>query len=176
MRDNIPEEHYKPLYYALFESHMTYCITVFGTTSKSCSEQLFKIQKHCIRILFGDLEKYLDKFRTSARTRPFETQRLGAEFFCKEHTKPLFNQLGILAFQNLFNYQICLETLKTLKSRTPQSLFQLYVISTRNNQLYLMARADDRPYIKSWVNIWNNCIKLIARSETLTTNVRRKLD
>ena len=71
----------------------------------------------------------------------------------------MFNKLGILAFQNLFNYQICLETLKTIKSRTPQSLFQLYVISTRNNQLYLEARA----------NIWNNCIKLIARSETLTT-------
>ena len=32
-----------------------------------------------------------------------------------------------------------------------------------------MARADDTPYIKSRVNIWNNCIKLIARSETLTT-------
>ena len=170
MRDNIPEEHYKPLYYAFFESQMTYCITVFGTTSKTCSVKLFKIQKHCIRILFGDLEKYLDKFRTSARTRPFETQRLGAEFFYKEHTKPLFNKLGILAFQNLFNYQICLKTLKTLKSRTPQSLFQLYVISTRNNQLYLMARADDTLYIKSRVNyIWNNCIKLIARSETLTT-------
>ena len=45
---------------------------------------------------------------TLARTRPFEAQRLGAEFFCKEHTKPLFNKLGILAFQNLFNYQICL--------------------------------------------------------------------
>ena len=71
MRDNIPEEHYKPLYYALFESHMTYCITVFGTVSKTCSEKLFKIQKHCIRILFGDLEKYLGKFKTSARTRPF---------------------------------------------------------------------------------------------------------
>ena len=138
MRDNIPKEHYKPLYYALFESHTTYCITVFGTVSKPCSEKLYKIQKHCIRILFGDLEKYLDKFKTSANTRPFKTQRLGAEFFCKEHTKPLFTKLGILAFQNLFNYQICLETLKTLKSRTPQSLFQLYVVSTRNNQLGLM--------------------------------------
>ena len=88
---------------------------------------------------------------------------------CSKNTKPLFNKLAILAFQNLFNYQICLETLKTLKSRTPQSLFQLYVVSTRNNQLYLRARADETPYIKSRVNIWNNCIKLIARSETLTT-------
>ena len=38
------------------------------------------------------------------------------------------------------------------------------MVSTRNNQLYLRARADDTPYIKSRVNIWNNCIKLIARS------------
>ena len=139
---------------------MTYCITVVGTVSKTCSDKLFKIQKHCIRILFGDLEKYLDKFKTSAHTRPFETQRLGAEFFCKEHTKPLLNKLGILAFQNLFNYQICLETLKTLKSRSSQSLFQLYIVSRRNDQLYLSrarararARADDTPYIKSRVNI-----------------------
>ena len=43
------------------------------------------------------------------------------------------------------------------------------MVSTRNNQLYLGARANDTPYIKSGVNIWNNCIKLIARSETLTT-------
>ena len=122
---------------------MTNFITVFGTVSKTCTENLFKIQKHCIRILFGDLEKYLNKFKTSARTRPFETQRLGTEYFCKEHTKPLFNKLGVLAFQNLFNYQICLENLKNLKSRAPQSLFQLYVLSTRNNQVYLRARADD---------------------------------
>ena len=40
MRDNIPREHYKPLYYALFESHVTYCITVLGTVSKTCSEKL----------------------------------------------------------------------------------------------------------------------------------------
>ena len=62
-----------------------------------------------------------------------------------------------------------METLKTLKSRTSESLFKLFVISTRNNQLYLRARADNTPYIKSRVNIWSNCIKLIARSEILTT-------
>ena len=46
--------------------------------------------------------------------------------------------------------------------------FQLYMIPTRNNQLYLRARADDTPYIKYRVNLWNICMKLIARSETLT--------
>ena len=43
------------------------------------------------------------------------------------------------------------------------------MVSTRYNQLYLRAKADNTPYIKSRVIIWNNCIKLIARSETLTT-------
>ena len=54
---------------------MTYCINVFGTVSKTYSKKLFKIQKLCIKILFGDLEKYLDKFKTSAGTRPFETYK-----------------------------------------------------------------------------------------------------
>ena len=62
---------------------MTYCITVFGTVSKTCTEKLFKIQKHCIRILFGDIEKYLDKFRTSAHTRPFEAQDWELNSFAK---------------------------------------------------------------------------------------------
>ena len=44
-------------------------LSVFGTVSKTYTEKLFKIQKHCIRILFGDIEKYLNKFRTSVRTR-----------------------------------------------------------------------------------------------------------
>ena len=43
------------------------------------------------------------------------------------------------------------------------------MVSTRNNQLYHRTRADDTPYIKSRVNIWNDLLKLIARSETLTT-------
>ena len=48
------------------------------------------------------------------------------------------------------------------------------MVSTINNQLLtinnqLRARVDDTPYIKSRVNIWNNCIKLNARFETLTT-------
>ena len=74
MRHNIHKEYYKSLYFALFESHMTYYITVFGHANKKCVQKLFKVQKHCIRILFGDLD---------------------------EHTKPLFHKLGILAFKNL---------------------------------------------------------------------------
>ena len=42
--------------------------------------------------MFSDNEAYLEKHRTAARTRDIDTQKLGPEFFEKEHTKPLFNQ------------------------------------------------------------------------------------
>ena len=66
--NNIPETHYKSLYYALFESHLSYCTTVFGNVCETHSQTLFTIQKHCMRILFGDKEAYLDKFKTYCRT------------------------------------------------------------------------------------------------------------
>ena len=84
IRHSIPKEYYNSLYFALFESHLSYCITVWGGAAKNCIEKLFVSQKHCIRVLFGDLEKYLDKFNTAARVRPFKFQKLGKEFFTKE--------------------------------------------------------------------------------------------
>ena len=167
MRHNIPEEHYKSVYFALFESHMTYCITVFGHACKNYVQKLFTVQKHCIRILFGDLDAYLDKLKTCARCRPFDDQLLGKEFFTKEHTKPLFHKLSILAFKNLYNYHICLETLKTLKLKTPNCLYVLYTISKRNNETLLKLTPNNGSYITQRVNLWNSCIKLIAKSETL---------
>ena len=126
---NIPSEHYKQLYFALFESHLTYCITVFGNANTNFTDRLFATQKHCIRILFGDLKAFLDKQRTCCRARPFESQRLGHEYYCKEHTKPLFHKHQILSFKNLYNYQICIETLKVLKFKYPACLFNLFTIS-----------------------------------------------
>ena len=167
MRHNIPKEHYKSLYFALFESHMTYCITIFGHVSKINVQKLFKVQKHCIRILFGDLDAYLDKLKTCARCRTFESQLLGKEFFTKEHTKPLFHKLGILAFKNLYNYHICIETLKVLKSKTPYCLYELFTISHRNNRTLLKLTSKPGSYLTQRINLWNNSVKLIAKSETL---------
>ena len=61
----IPKENYKSLYFSLFESHLKYCLTVYGTASNCHTEKLFRIQKHCVRILFGNREEYLDKFKLS---------------------------------------------------------------------------------------------------------------
>ena len=113
--NNIPKENYKSLYFSLFESHLKYCLTVYGTASKCHTEKLFRIQKRCVRILFGNREEYLDKFKTCARVREFGQQILGPEFYCKENTKPIFTGQKILAMQNIYNYQACFEVLKILK-------------------------------------------------------------
>ena len=164
---NIPEVHYKSLYYALFESHLSYCITTFGHTCKTSSEKLFTIQKHCIRILFGDKEKYLDKFKTCVRSRPVEEQKLGSDFYRREHTKPLFKRTEILAYKNLYNYHICLETLKIIKSRTPYCLYNLYPLSSRNYENYIVAGKNESLFITNRRKIWNDCIKLLSIKQVI---------
>ena len=169
IRSNIPDDCYKTLYYTLFECHLTYCITAFGNTSKLYTERLFTIQKHCIRILFGDLNAYLDKFMTCCRTRPVAEQKLGANFYRKEHTKQLFDKMNILAFKNLYNYHLCLETIKTLQSRTPYCLFSMYELSQRNNGNLLLSRRNDGSYLTNRVETWNCCMKLICKDMPIST-------
>ena len=163
----IPENNYKSLYYALFESHMNYCLTVYGAASKNNTDKLFRVQKHCLRILFGDREEYLDKFNTCARTREFGTQKLGPEFFCKENSKPIFQKLKILAFSNIYNYQACLEVLKILKFRQPAALHKTYQLSQRNNStlLILPHKTNSFTYISS--RMWNIAMKYLAKDSDL---------
>ena len=115
----IPQELHESIYHTLFESHLSYGITVWGGVSQVKLRPLFVAQKHCIRILFGDKQAYLDKFKTSARARPIESQKLGQEFYQKERTKPLFNDHSLLTVQNIYNCQVLNTTCKILKLRTP---------------------------------------------------------
>ncbi len=168
---NIPKENYKSLYYSLFESHLNYCLTVYGTASKCHTEKLFRVQKHCIRILFGNREKYLDKFKTCARAREFDQQILGPDFHQKESTKPIFNDKKILAFQNIFNYQACLEVLKILIFRRPSLLYKTYTLSKRNNKtlLILPKKSNQFTYISS--KLWNIVLKCLFNGSDLV-NIR----
>ena len=138
IRHNIPPENYKTLYFALFESHLSYCITVFGNANKQYTGKLFVIKKHCIRILFGDYKAYVSKFKTCARTRPIENQILDKNFYMKEHTKPLFFKSGILTFGNLYNYHMCLEILKILQSKLPACLYEYFNVLSRNTENLLL--------------------------------------
>ena len=104
MKNFIPHKLFNSLYHTLFESHMSYGISVWGGVGNPKLEKLFVLQKRCIRMLFGDYHKFTEKFMTCARTRPFGEQLLGDEFFQKEHTKPLFKKESILSVQNLYVY------------------------------------------------------------------------
>ena len=54
IKDYIPKRLHKTLYHSLFESHLTYGISVWGSQSNSVMEKLFNIQKSCVRMLFGN--------------------------------------------------------------------------------------------------------------------------
>ena len=96
------------VYHTLFESHLIlYGISIWGNTSQANIDKLFRLQKRCIRIIFGDREKFLDRFCAATRTRVFGSQSLGASFYSKEHTKPLFTDNSILTVQNLYTYLSC---------------------------------------------------------------------
>ena len=88
IRDSIPEELHKDLYYTLFESHLTYCISVWGGAHKNVTAKAWTAQKHCVRVLFGNKIAHLEKFETCAKARPYLNQALDNSFFQLEHTKP----------------------------------------------------------------------------------------
>ena len=159
----IPQENYKSLYYALFESHMNYCLTIYGAANKIHTERLFRVQKHCVRVLFGNREEYLDKFNTCARVREFGKQILGSEFYSKESSKPIFKSLNILTLPNIYNYQTCLEVLKILKFRRPVSLYETYKLSQRNNSTLLILPPNTNHFTYISSRMWNIAVKALSR-------------
>ena len=158
---NIPKKHYKSLYYSLFESHLSYCISVFGKAPKYMLEKLFLTQKKCVRVLFGNYEAYVNKFKTCARTRGFENERLDASHYIKEHTKPLFSKHELLASYNIYNYHTCIETAKILLLKQPHNLYASFTMSTRKNENLLLLRGNHDMYPNSQSKLWNEVIKKV---------------
>ena len=156
IKDNIPKHLHKNLYHTLFESHLLYGITVWGGESNTKLEPLFKLQKKCLRILFGDTEAYLEKFRTCVRARPQGSQKLGAEFYSREESKPLFYTHDILTVYNAYIYHITLEVFKILKYRTPMSLYSLLTISSRKDTLLITpTSAHSSSFVSKSCTLWN---------------------
>ena len=130
----IPKENYKTLYHTLFEYYISYSISVWGGIPQYKLNKLFRLQKKCLRILFGNLEQYLDKFNTCARTRPFGAQILTSEFYMREHTKPIFSENKILTVNNLYQYTTACELMKILKFGYPKALAESFIVSIRNDK------------------------------------------
>ena len=153
-KDNIPQELRKDIYHTLFESHLTFGISVWGGLSMSRFQPLFVTQKKCIRILFGDSERYKDKFRTCARARPFGNQVLGSEFYQLEASKPLLNKNDMLTVHNLYQYHSVLEIYKIMKLRVPISLYSLAGVSARKETL-LVSKPKSSNFLCMATKLWN---------------------
>ena len=154
IRDSLPSNLHKDLYHTLFESHLVYCISVWGGSSLYKLARLWISQKHCIRVLFGDKEAFIDKFRTCARARPYHNQLLGEDFYRKEHTKPLFKKHSILALRNLYTYHTLTEVSKILKLRSPISLYGQYNMSNRKETTIISNTPADN-FVSRSSNLWN---------------------
>ena len=155
---------HKSIYHTLFESHLTYGITVWGGVPNSILKPLVTLQKQCIRMLFGDKAAYLDKFTTCARSREIGNQMLGDKFFTKEHTKPLFNEHKILILKHLYYYHMALTTYKILNTRIPISLYSCFTLSTRKETL-LLTTFPSHNFLYNACSIWNTIRELLHIQE-----------
>ena len=172
----VPENLHESLYYTLFESYLTYAISVWGEASKAKLKPLIKAQKKVIRVMFGDREKFLDKFMTCARARPISTQKLSTEFFIKEHTKPLFNTHNILTLQNLYFYHSSCEVFKIFKFHTPIALYELYSFSNRGHKnLFLITPQPSSCYIYRTSVMFNSVRQNLSITDTAVSVMTLKL-
>ena len=135
-------------------------------------DKLFIAQKHCVRILFGDLDTYLDKQSTCARARPFNYQKLGAKYYQKEHTKPIFSKLKILTVHGLFKYHCISEIFKIIQSRCPYSLYQSINISKRDTSHMIILPKKSNTFLYKASHLWNSIHKkIISPEKGLCTSV-----
>ena len=108
----LPEHLYKQLYHTLFESHLSYAISVWGGISLN---HPILTQKKCIRIIFGDNETFFDKFRKCARVRAKENKKLGLNFYTKESSKPIFKKMKLLTVKSLYRQRCIMKIFKIIK-------------------------------------------------------------
>ena len=176
IQKNVPEHLFRELYFTLFESHLSYCISVWGDAAMCRLQPLWIAQKHCIRVLFGDREKFLNKFKTCARTRILQEQILDSSFFDKEQSKPLFQANSILSLFNLYSYHCIMETFKILKFHYPIPLYSNYNISKRKQQTLILSTPSKNFIYRSSV-LWNsvaNKLKITDYSDSVSS-VRTRL-
>ena len=172
IRKAVPADLYLNIYNSLFESHLSYGISVWGVSIKDQSnDKLFIIQKQCIRILFGDFDAYLNKQLTCARARPFKQQKLGSKYYMKEHTKPIFSRLKILTVQGLFKYHCIAEIFKIVQSRTPYPLYEAIAMSQRDTSNVIILPVKSNSFLYIAAQLWNSVHKRIISEKGMCTSV-----
>ena len=130
----IPKNHLKTIYHTLFQSNLSYCISVWGGIPTKKIDKIFTVQKRCIRLLFGEEFSFdhHEYYQTCARVRTYQDHMKDKDFTL-EHTKPLFAKHELLTVKNLHNLHTVVELFKILKYRRPYSLIELFNFSNHVN-------------------------------------------
>ena len=138
-------------------------MSVWGGIPHHKLDKLFIIQKKCIRILFGDTEKYKDKHCTCVRARPLGAQKLGSEFYAKEHSKPLFNSHKLLTVHNLYIYLYTIHHLKYTKYWSWELQYQSshYSICLKCKTTLIITPSPTMYFIYKSAILWNLINRLI---------------
>ena len=163
----IPESEYLKVYNALFMSPLTYGISCWGGVSSYKLQEIFSIQKRCIRLLFGKLSSYdeADYFQTCARARTYD-ENITPKNYCLEHTKPLFNEWKILSLNYLHKYYCFMEAFKILKYHYPTALYEIFTITPRSDKHLLIPpkinlECSKQNFVFTASLIWNKFIGII---------------
>ena len=121
-------------------SHLTYCISSWGGVSTHKLQRLFKIQKRCVRILFGN-ESCIDSsklYETSSQSQTSDEHIILSKEYCLEHTKPLFNENKLLTVFNLHTLHTFMEVFKVMKYHSPISIYELLTLGHRAQKVTLI--------------------------------------
>ena len=72
-----------------------------------------KLQKRCVRILFGEIYSFdhPEYYSTCARAKTF-TEHMAQKYYALEHTEPIFNKYNLLNLHNLYVIRSLVELLK----------------------------------------------------------------
>ena len=89
-------------------------------------------------------------------------QKLGADFYEQEHSKPLFNENSLLTIYHLYRYYCLLELFKIIKLRMPISLYSLFKFnkSQRHKNNFKPSVQPSTSFVYQSSFIWNSCHKL----------------
>ena len=162
VKSYIPKSEYLKIYNALFLSHLSYCISCWGGIPEYKLSSIFAIQKRCVRLLFGKTfnRDHTEFYETCARVRTIQEHKV-EKSFCLEHTKPIFNEHGLLSLQNFYKYHTFMETFKILKYSTPIVLKNFLNFLPRTNKLLLtvpLVKLDctKQNFIFKSIEIWNS--------------------
>ena len=124
-------------------------------------------------IVFGDRESHLAKFKTCARVRPRGSEKLGAKFYSRENTKPLFTKYNLLAVRNLYHNFCTVDVFKILKFRQPITFYEMYQLSHRETSLALILPERSGQFFYKSALAWNNVYRSVLErpNSDLTTKI-----